>query len=218
MIKKTNLGEKKIKLVYGVGINDADYVVNVWETVGYSEDGRQMQKLVWRCPFFRTWKSMLERCYSQKRHIVRPTYIGCSVVEEWRTFSNFKAWMEHQDWQGNQLDKDILTPGNKVYGPKYCAFVSGKVNSFVTERDAARGEWPIGVYWHKECQKFQAMCNNPFTRKQEYLGIFTCPNEAHKAWLKRKQELATLLAAIQTDPRIAKALVDRYVSPETQKC
>ena len=39
-----------------------------------------------------------------------------------------------------------------------------------------------------------------------------CPNEAHKAWLKRKQELAILLAAEQTDDRVAKAIIDRYMN------
>ena len=34
------------RLVYGVGINDADYVVTRWKTLGYV-DGKQKQKLVW---------------------------------------------------------------------------------------------------------------------------------------------------------------------------
>lgn len=34
--------------------------------------------------------------------------------------------------------------------------------------------------------------------------------EAHEAWLKRKLELAPLLAAEQEDPRVAEALINRY--------
>jgi glutaredoxin 1 len=34
--------------------------------------------------------------------------------------------------------------------------------------------------------------------------------EAHQAWLKCKQEVALEFAAEQTDPRVAKALIDRY--------
>lgn len=34
--------------------------------------------------------------------------------------------------------------------------------------------------------------------------------EAHEAWLKRKLELAHLLAAEQEDPRVAEALINRY--------
>ena len=45
---------KNRKLVCGVGINDADYVVTKQETIGYV-DGKQKQKLIWRCPFYKTW-------------------------------------------------------------------------------------------------------------------------------------------------------------------
>ena len=86
------------------------------------------------------------------------------------------------------------------------------VNLFMTERGASRGEWPIGVYWHKRAEKFVSRCNNPLTKKVEYLGSFDCPNEAHKAWFKRKLELAHLLAAEQSDTRVAKALIERYTN------
>ena len=200
---------KIMKLVLGVGLNDADYVVKKWETIGYV-DGKQKQKLIWFCPFYKTWASMLNRCYSTKLHERLPTYKGCSVSEEWLTFSVFKNWMEKQDWQDNQLDKDLLIEGNKVYSPETCVFVTQVVNLFTTERGASRGEWPIGVYWHKGANKFKSQCRNPFTKKREYLGYFTCEQEAHQVWLKRKLELAKELAEIQPDSRVAEALINRY--------
>lgn len=84
------------------------------------------------------------------------------------------------------------------------------VNSFTTDRGNDRGKWLIGVYWNKPTGKFQASCRNPFSGKQENLGLFTCEQEAHSTWLKRKLELAHELAAIQTDQRVTKALIDRY--------
>ena len=124
----------------------------------------------------------------------------------------FKDWMENQDWEGNQLDKDLLFEGNKVYGPKTCVFVTRMVNNFTLDSGAARGELPIGVYWNKEKNKFMSSCRNPFTKKREYLGYFTTEQEAHQAWLTRKLELAHELVAIQTDPRVAKALIERYMN------
>lgn len=197
------------KLVYGVGITDADYVVQKWETIGYV-DRKRKRNLVWLCPYYNTWASMLERCYSAKYQERKPTYKGCSVSEEWLRFSNFRAWMEAQDWEGMQLDKDLLFAGNKVYSSEACAFVTPTVNTFTTDCAASRGEWLIGVNWHKGASKFRSQCRNPFTKKHEYLGYFTCELEAHQAWLKRKLELAHLLAAEQTDPRIAEALIKRY--------
>ena len=203
MIMKTK------KLVYGVGLNNADYAVQKFETIGYV-DGKRRQKKVWVCPYHQAWENMLERCYSAKYQERQPTYRGCSVSEDWLTFSNFKAWMEEQDFEGKHLDKDLLFEGNKIYSEDTCVFVTPMVNIFTTDSGASRGEWLIGVHWDKDRKKFRARCSNPFTKKREYLGLLTCEQQAHEAWLKRKLELAKELAAIQTDPRIAKALIDRY--------
>ena len=200
---------KPKKLVFGVGINDAGYAVRKSETIGYV-DGKRKEKQVWVCPYYQTWKSMLMRCYSAKYQERYPTYKGCAVSEEWLTFSAFKIWMEKQDFESKHLDKDLLLEGNKAYSAETCVFVSPMVNAFTNDHGAKRGEWVIGASWHKPLEKFRANCKNPFTKKEEHLGYFTCEQEAHKAWLKRKLELARLLAAEQTDPRVAKALVDRY--------
>ena len=199
------------RLVYGVGINDADYVTNKRETIGYV-NGKQKQKRVWECPYYRAWENMLARCYSAKYQEKQPTYKGCSVSDDWLTFSNFKNWMEKQDWEGKQLDKDILLEGNKVYSKESCVFVTRMVNMFTIDSGAARGEWLIGVYWNKGKNKFMSMCSNPFTKKREYLGLFTTELEAHEKWRKRKLELSHELAAIQTDIRVAKALINRYTN------
>ena len=202
---------KPRKLVYGVGVNDSGYAVKKFETIKYVES-KQKRKLVWTCPYYQTWTDMLKRCYSAKFQERQPTYKGCSVSKEWLTFSNFKAWMEKQEWEGLQIDKDILIKGNQVYSSDACVFVTEMVNNFVINRGADRGEWLIGVSWYKQTEKFQAYCNNPFTKKKEHLGYFTSEQQAHQVWRKRKNELAHKLAAIQTDPRVAKALISRYSS------
>lgn len=199
---------KNRKPVLGVGINDADYVTRKYETT--EVDGVRKRKLVWFCPYYRAWASMLDRCYSTKRQERNQTYKGCSVTDNWLTFTNFKSWMIDQDWEGKQLDKDLLIEGNKLYSPETCVFVTPMVNTFAVDCGASRGKWPVGVARYKPTGKFRALCSNPFTRKNEYLGLFDCEQEAHNAWAKRKRELAHDLAAIQTDARVAKALIDRY--------
>lgn len=203
------------RLVQRVGINDANYVTQKFEQLGYV-NGKQKQRLIWTCPYYKTWSNMLKRCYSIKTQNNQPTYKGCSVTEEWLTFSNFRSWMEKQNFEGMHLDKDLLIEGNKVYSPETCIFVSGMVNTLTTDCNATRGELLIGVTWNKLVEKFQAQCCNPFTKKQEHLGLFTCEQEAHEAWLKRKLELAKELGAIQTDERIAEALIDRYSNYKTR--
>jgi hypothetical protein len=196
---------RKSRKVFGVGINDAGYSVCVYDYV----DGKR--KKIWECPYYTRWKSMLERSYSKKYIENNPTYIGCSVCEDWLVFSNFKMWMEKQDWENKHLDKDLLDVGNKVYDPYSCVFVPQIVNSFLTDRGNARGEFPLGVYFYKG--KFIAHCRNPFTKKQEYIGRFGCPDQAHLAWKVRKHELACQLAESEyvTDERVAQALRTRYL-------
>lgn len=186
-------------LIYGVGINDASYPTQ-----------KRLFGKCNICPFFLRWKNMLARCYWPKFQEKNPSYAGCSVVDEWLMFSNFKLWMEQQDWQGKYLDKDILIPGNKVYGPDTCAFVDRDTNQFLNERSSRRGIFPLGVSWHKRLSRFHAKCGNLFTKRREHLGYFDCPHEAHQAWRKRKHELAVQLAEKQTDERVKAALLARY--------
>ena len=195
--------KKSRKLVYNVGINDADY--NVYEYIN--------GKIVRWCPYYDTWKGMLRRCYSEKYQSKKPTYKGCSVCDEWLTFSNFKNWMETQDYKGKHLDKDLLKVGNRVYSPSLCVFVHHKINTFTTDRGNARGDYMLGVNWHEGVNQFLSRCCNPLTGKREYLGLFLTEIEAHLAWKKQKHEFACQLAESEycNDPRLAEALRTRYL-------
>ena len=193
------------RLVFGVGINDANYLVTETDV----KNGKQV--MIWRCPFHRTWTNMLERCYCSKKHARNPTYLGCSVTDEWKLFSNFKAWMETQDWQGKQLDKDLLIKGNKIYSQNTCLFITKQINTFLNSREACRGDLPIGVTLSRRGDKYQAQCSNPFTHKVEVLGTFASATDAHEAWRVRKHELALQYAMIETDPRVVDALSKRYL-------
>jgi len=187
------------KLVYGIGVNDAERA------------HRGIRGEFIRCAFYDRWYHMMMRCYSDKLHRDSPTYTGCSVAEEWHSFRNFKAWMETQDWQGKELDKDIINRGNKVYSVENCAFVDASVNLFTLDCRKRRGEWPIGVNFNKFRGKFEARCSNPISGKRVNIGYFDCPNEAHLAWKKCKHELACQLADLQSDSRVAGALRVRYL-------
>lgn len=193
------------KIVYGVGINDADYTVET-----------KIDGIRGICPFYSRWQNMMKRCYNLSYKSKNTTYMDCTVCEEWKYFMTFRAWMIEQDWEGKELDKDLLLPGNKVYGPEYCIFIPHSLNVFTVARESGRGLWPLGVS-KKECErKFKASCQNPFIGKAEILGYFESPEEAHEAWKSRKHELALIYASQQTDLRIAKALETRYLTISKQ--
>lgn len=203
-------GVRKRKLVCGVGINDVKHVPctnedqlssGVVSSIGSN-----------KCIFYRLWAHMLARCYSDKVQKLHPTYIGCSVCEEWLTFSNFKAWVISQDWEGKQMDKDILFPGNKVYCPEACVFVNARTNVFILEGRGKNSAWPIGVSFYKRYGRFMSQCSSVVTGKDTFLGYFDTPEEAHQAWLTFKLEQAKILASEQDDPRVAEALIYRYAN------
>lgn len=161
----------------------------------------------WTCPYYQVWHAMMARCYSETYLRKKPAYRGTEVCEEWLTFSNFKSWMISQNWQGMQLDKDLKQQGSKIYSPQTCCFIPGDVNNFILDAKSARGEWPLGVYWNKTNEKFFARVS--IAGKQKHLGSFDCPKEAHRAWKKKKLELAIDLATklpVELQPH----LINRY--------
>lgn len=159
---------------------------------------------------YHAWSAMLQRCYDPKCQARCPTYIGCTVCDEWLNFQSFAEWFNgnHPDDGLNyQLDKDLKFIGSKVYSPKACLLVSQAVNKFTTDSGGARGECMIGVTWHKRDEKFQSNCGNPLTKKVEFLGRFSDELSAHLAWRKRKSELAYELAMTQPNPEVRDALL-----------
>lgn len=73
------------KLIYGVGVNDADYRINVSETISKKGE-KQKQKVIWKCMIYHLWYDMLKRCYCEKYKLKYPTYRGCTVCQEWLVF------------------------------------------------------------------------------------------------------------------------------------
>lgn len=188
-----------MKKLYGVGVNDADY--SVTRTI----DGKE----VWRCPFYKVWADVMKRCLSGRFKSKHPSYEDCVAVPEWLSFLQFKSWMETQDWHGKHLDKDVLLRGNKVYGPETCAFVSPEVNKFILDNSSSRGEYALGVSWHRASGKFiSQVCTTK--DKVRYLGLYDCPEEAHEAWRKEKHKMAIVLAEKESDIRVKEALRNRY--------
>ena len=146
---------------------------------------------------------MLSRCYDNRIHEKHPTYKICTVCDEWLDFGTFKAWMKSQDWKGKELDKDILVPGNKIYGPDACFFVTTEVNNLLKDRGASRGMHPLGVSFNKQAGRFVSNCRS--NGKSVFLGYFDDENMASKAYKEFKYKVINEVAERQ-DPVIREAL------------
>lgn len=181
------------KLLYGVGVNDANYPTQP-KTNGIKS----------KCPYYARWRDMLQRGYSEKFKKRATWYLGVSVCPEWLVFSNFKSWMQSQQWEGRELDKDILEPNNKVYSPDTCRFIPKSLNLLLGRKNATGGTYPTGVWYCKKTNRFGAQIT--INNKRKNLGWFPRESMAHRAYLEEKE--AEILKAIseQSDPLIISGL------------
>lgn len=166
-----------------------------------------------RC--YTLWEDMLSRCYNP--HMLKrfPTYIGCSVCEEWLIFSNFKRWFDKNYIKNYDLDKDILIKGNKVYSPETCCFVPHKLNCSINRCQRRRGEFPIGVTYDKSRSKFTSglRCGT----KKLQLGRFDTITEAFNAYKDAKEHyIKSIAEKYFQEGKITKRVYDALMKYEVE--
>ena len=135
------------------------------------------------------WYRMLRSCYSDEEKQRFPTYKKCTVCDEWLNFQNFAKWIQDNYYEipGEImcLDKDILFKGNKIYSPSKCCIVPDNINILFTKSDSARGEFPIGVSWHKSHGCFVAQMNRE--GRLIHLGEYSNPIDAFNKYKIEKE-------------------------------
>lgn len=185
------------RLIHGVGINDATYL-----TTYVDENGKEF-----RCPYYSRWRSLIQRIVCPKLHEKYPTYKDCTIEPTWLIFSNFKSWMQRQEWEGKTLDKDLLFQHNKHYGPNTCIFLPQALNKLLCLRNNARGEYPLGVsVFASQGKKYiTAYCS--FYAKTKNLGYFKTIEEAAQAYKSAKLNYIKELADQETNIKIKEALL-----------
>lgn len=145
---------------------------------------------------FKTWLWILQRCYSKLALERRPTYEPCSVCDEWLEYYNFKIWFEQNYYtienETMEIDKDILFKNNKIYSPETCIFIPHCINSVFCKTDAKRGEYPIGVSYHKRIGKFQSYCTAD--NRRVYLGYHETPEDAFNCYKIFKEKYIKQIA------------------------
>lgn len=125
---------------------------------------------------------MLNRGFSEGFKIKNPSYREVSVEAEWFDYCEFLDWYEEQpSGSGWQLDKDLLEKGNLLYSPSKCCMLPMEINSFLKNRSADRGNYPVGVYYREKYGNYQSGGGGA------YLGVYQSPEEAFEAYKKWKE-------------------------------
>ena len=177
-IKSGGVKDPYVPSVYGVGVLGTKYPskVNGVKTKEYT-----------------LWCNMLRRCYSDGFKKKQPTYEGCEVSDNFKSYEYFYEWCQNQIGFNNDgngfpfhLDKDLLMKGNKVYSENTCVFIPREINSLLIKCTASRGEHLIGVCWDKRDKAFVAQVSQS-KGKQKHLGLFKTELEAFNAYKEAKE-------------------------------
>ena len=166
---------------------------------------------------YNEWKGMLRRCYDEEFKNKYPTYKNVVADKYFHNFQNYGEWKENNyyeiEGETMALDKDILYKVNKIYAPDKCIFVPERINILFTKSDASRGEFPIGVYYDKQMNKYGAYCH--IERKQKRLGFFDTPEEAFLVYKEFKEAYIKKVADEYKD-KIPQRLYDAMYAWEVE--
>lgn len=111
-------------------------------------------------PEYWVWRTMLSRCYN-KNHVSYNNYgaSGVTVCDRWNpqnggSFENFYKDLGPRPSSEYHLDKEMLFPGNKIYGPGLAGWVHRKQN--IRKRSNSRFVELNGRLFHIGliCEKF----------------------------------------------------------------
>ena len=197
------LGVDKNEKVPNVNEFKNDKSVNTWE--------------------YRKWMHMLERCYDNKYKKRQPTYKEVVCCNRWLCFAWFLEDLEmlkqEYSWSEDEklnLDKDILNKNNKEYNLENCVLVPNYINTLFIKCDAIRGEYPIGVCYHKHAKKYKAHCN--INGKLKHLGCYNTIEQAFNSYKQAKEQEIKRIANecvskgyMNKDSRLYKAMIEYKV-------
>ena len=187
-------------LCYGVGINDV--------MIPYFTSTR-----TWR-----TWSGIIRRTDNRDPKWIneqnKTSYVGCTLDSRWYKLSAFKEWIEQwDDFENKEVDKDILIPGNKIYGPDTCLMVRPSVNAWFKPTKHGGGDLPRGVTWNNSWKKgrspnpYRAQIT-PIGGKRTALGYYATAEEASAVFEKARKEQIKILIETETDPKVKNAMME----------
>lgn len=189
------------------GDDSEDFILKVMNDIRYKPDNWSMKfmkpvmygvgyhGLLYEnsyCKSYQRWHWMMNRCYSKAIHELQPEYKGCTVCDEWLNYSNFKIWYDEHvlPWEllgeDFELDKDILIKGNKVYSPETVCFVPKIINSLFVSGKKNRGDYPLGVFYEKDKNKYRACMS--FMGQRIKLGTFDSIEAAFARYKEYKED------------------------------
>lgn len=129
------------------------------------------------------WANMMQRCYDEETHRLKPYYALCTAEIEWLNFSNYREWHK-ENMMGDRkvdLDKDVLVQGNTVYGSETCTLIPHFTNTLFEERGA-----DTNIVLKNTTGKYDVTMS--ILGRNEDVGTFDTEEEAKQGYIDYKQD------------------------------
>lgn len=129
------------------------------------------------------WANMMQRCYDEETHKLKPYYALCTAEIEWLNFSNYREWHK-ENMMGDRkvdLDKDVLVQGNTVYGSETCTLIPHFTNTIFEERGT-----DTNIVLNNATGKHDVTMS--ILGKKEDVGTFDTEEEAKQGYIDYKQD------------------------------
>lgn len=138
-----------------------------------------------------TWKSMFSRCFSNKRSKKDYKDRGIGICKQWSSFLQFYKDMGNKPSDEYSIDRINNDLG---YCPHNCRWATKTEQIRNRGRRKIRSGKNVGL---PEGVKAQTKSNTFYSairhnKKYYYLGSFKTPQEAHEAYIKKKEELGII--------------------------
>lgn len=166
-----------------------------------------------RNKYARLWESMITRVLSGRD----TAYSNVEIHEDWALLSNFLE--DVSKFKGYDkvlsdrwvLDKDILSLDTKTYSKETCCFVPRELNAFMINYNKPKGDYAMGVHFCNREKKYVAQaCKDA---KQRFLGYYDNEQDAHKVYMKSKQDQLTGILnkyGEELDTRVVASLKEKF--------
>lgn len=180
---------------------------NGWLRYGPATNGSKNQTKA-----YIVWYNMKRRCYSTACQERQPTYVGCTMSENFLDFQFFAQWCQSQigyALRNYHIDKDVLIRGNKLYSENTCVFIPASLNKFFNAHAATNTIYPQGVAM-ATCGKFAATLS--IDGKDKHVALCATPELAFAAYKIAKEAEAKrwykrlLDGEFLVDPRVIEQL------------
>lgn len=163
------------------------------------------------------WNALNKRCNSKNavgkwRHykLCKNGFSGFDEFVEW-SITQFGYRMRNVNGSLFHLDKDIISPGNTIYSPENCCFVSSRINNLIFTNFRKSSDLPVGVCKQLNCNTYTARANRD--GKLIQLGGFYDPMEAHHAWQRfRAGEIVRVASIELSEGRIDKRVHESLIN------